>query len=185
MNSLLRSVVCVITTVLVGCSQNAVKDLLRLDGNGGPGSQNTAPVKAAVEPAKPQPSRPPDEAQAKILAELQEQNRLLRLEREAREAEKNWAAERERYLQAWASLQAKTREQLDKIQFDSDQAQSIRQSRSNNLTGKSTVPSISRWVPTYGQWYPRYLEEYRKVCGTMSKDELRNFAREQSLSWND
>ena len=132
---------------------------------------------------KTQPNRPPEYAQAGILAALQEQNRLMQLEREEAQAEKKWVAEREKHLQDWASFKANEHEQLDKITFDSDVRQAEDQARIDGLSGRAKIPSFRRWWPTYGKWYPKYLEEYRKICGTLTKDDLMNFARTNSLMW--
>ena len=107
----------------------------------------------------------------------------MQLEREEAQAEKNWVAMREKFFQSWASFKAEEQQQLEKSIFDIEQEAASDQASIDGLSGKGKVGPVRFWRPTYGKWYPKYLEEYRKVCGTMSEDELMNYARAYSLPW--
>jgi hypothetical protein len=162
----MRHVLCVLAVSLcIGCSDIPF-----------PSGLPAPPPRKAV-------NEPPD-VQSRILAELQEQNRLLRLEQEKKEAEKAWESELEALFQKWASLQANKRDALDKANFEFDQniAKANRDLDVALGKGISITPTRS-WTSTYGQLYPRFLEEYRKLCGKMTKEELRKFAKDNSLPW--
>jgi len=125
----------------------------------------------------------PNEVNQQILAELQKQNALLRQELDERVAADAWKAEREKYFQKWSDMSAQTKERFDKLRFEQEKREAQTQSAIDALSGNARIGKIRVWRPTYGEWYSQYLAEYRKVCGEMSRDELRKFAADNGLSW--